>query len=884
MEKTIVRQILAQGGRCGSLCVPIAAEKFLLCRVRITVANLRGNGRLYFDIFADDDDDDKNHSLGSAHLDCPIDPPGWRTYDVDVATGRIPANIPFVFLRVTRTPGGTGTVLVDNMVLEKLPPSMGPSPEPRLLDYVESDGFETVAMEEFPVNELDQQTWRGRRFMAKKDGRGLKCQSMEGEKAFLFVPVEVEPDALYRIHLDLKCESGNGKLFCNFYANRSFDFPQVVLACEAASWSTFDVQLQTGSFPPNLPVVIRLWRTPGGTGSLLVRRIAFEKMSAGMAAEEPKIVASSAVERMALAQANTTAPIVEEPNTASTPGQARRIRHANRRQPVGPVLQSKVMLNKLAYSCFERQATKVFFVSETGDEASMRAAFEANGLQCDTLQLAGDAPRLPDLVRNRGGNWIHLHLGRNTTVTAAIIDQIRSVGSGITVTAWIKPGWPVFDTNLLSVLRCMDVALVRSDVELSTYRSAGCFNAELWDPGMAVPAPDEGNPEHDTVALVDNPQGERSATERVRELATRLGFFETVSQRVPKDRSSYGFKRVMCAMRLAPAALVAGSDDGDACFAATSFTECRDLAAKIIEFNPDLLHIHLDAEDDGLPWRDLLLDLRRRVPTMLVTAWHPGGQALDRRMMDLRFSVDHLLVGGTESVPLYHAASMVGTEVWNPGARPSENPAVFRDAMFAFARGMGERRARFLRAANGGKVDLTVFIGTYNRLSQLRQAVETALASAAHRTVEIVVNDAGSADGTQEWLRRMAEADARVVPIFSSRRTSFTQAFNESLQIAKGKYICWLSDDIVSEGIALSNMCLIMDELDPVDMGGFCVRNSWSHEYTVRKDSGIYFPTVGCMYTETLRKLNGINMDYPYYSQDTDLDMRVLRLGGRIVA
>jgi GT2 family glycosyltransferase len=199
-------------------------------------------------------------------------------------------------------------------------------------------------------------------------------------------------------------------------------------------------------------------------------------------------------------------------------------------------------------------------------------------------------------------------------------------------------------------------------------------------------------------------------------------------------------------------------------------------------------------------------------------------------------------------------------------------------------RNMGERRRLFLASADGNKVDLTVFIGTYNRLDQLKKAVETALSSAGSRGVEIIVNDAGSTDGTQQWLNKTTRFDKRVVPIFSGRRTSFTQAFNESLQIAKGQYICWLSDDIISEGNALSKMCDIMDGLSPADMGGFCVRNSWSHEYTVRQDSGFHFPTVGCMYTETLRKMNGINMDYPYYAQDTELDMRVLKLGGRIVA
>lgn len=966
--------------------MPLRVDPWSVYRFRMLLRNTEGNGRLYFNIRVGEQD------FPSATLDCPIDP-SWHVFEVDAATGRCARGAPALF-RVGRFPAGSGTVLVCQTAMERLPQGVGPTPEPRLV-AAESDDCGPKPVSQYAMlmeegmDEFDQQFWRGKNLVAKKDERGAKCLSMEGDRAIIFVPVRVEPNSVYRCHLDLRRETGNGKAYCNLYANRSFDFPQVPLLCEIGNWGTYDIQLRTGAFPPNLPIVLRLWRSPAGTGSLLVRRIALEKLPAGTPAEEPKLVVSSSMERLV----PTPLPMAEK--TILAP-KAARVARANRPPPIEVLPHRKrlpELSDRLSYSCFDREPTRVLIVSETGDENAMREAFDAAGLPCESMPLAGDAPRLPDLLRNKGTNWAHFHLRRGTALTSDVVGGIRNARPGIVITMWVEPGWPLFDDALLRVLRGADLALVGSDVELATWRAAGCFNAELWDPGAADLTPSDGDSGYEVVALSDDPsdpqtelaaalaghfgaravfapkdnagrrhalagaqvavfadqwpssslfgllaaglpvlarrslgtmewcrdgidlrlfdtadecaamasqllddqgmsdrlgaEGASTALEhtrvaRAKELAVRLGCFEAVMPCFPRDRTSYAFKHVLCAMRAAPPELMARSG-GDVDFVAASFTECRDLAAKIVRFNPDLLHIHLEAAEDGLPWRDLLLDLRRRMPHMLVSAWHPG-RGTDGRMMDLRFSVDHLLVGDAASVRQYHAASAVGAAEWSPEALPSENPAAFRDAVCSLARGMEGRRDALLKGANGRMVDLTVFIGTCNRYDQLRRAVETAFASAGDRPVEVVVNDAGSTDGTQDWMRRMAATDRRFVPIFSGKRTSFTQAFNEALQVARGRYICWLSDDIVSEGLALSDMCAVMDEISPIDMGGFCVRNSWGHEYTVRKDAGFYFPPVGCMHTETLRKLNGLNMDYPYYSQDTDLAMRILRLGGRVVA
>lgn len=124
--------------------------------------------------------------------------------------------------------------------------------------------------------EVLQPSWRGRSLNTRKDSSGRKYMAMNGGKALLYIPVDVLPDATYRITLELHRESGNGVAYCNIFGNRNFDFPHARIICEGNSWNTYDIDINTRDFPRTLPLVFRIWRSPDGTGTLLVRRIKVE--------------------------------------------------------------------------------------------------------------------------------------------------------------------------------------------------------------------------------------------------------------------------------------------------------------------------------------------------------------------------------------------------------------------------------------------------------------------------------------------------------------------------------------------------------------------------------------------------------------------------------
>jgi len=135
-----------------------------------------------------------------------------------------------------------------------------------------------------------QPSWRGRFLSTRRDSSGRKYMAMTGEKALLYIPVGVLPNATYRITLELHRESGNGIAFCNIYGNRNFDFPHARIVCEGSAWNTYDVDVVTKYFPRTVPLVFRIWRTPDGTGTLLVKTIRVELLKREESKQEQPIL------------------------------------------------------------------------------------------------------------------------------------------------------------------------------------------------------------------------------------------------------------------------------------------------------------------------------------------------------------------------------------------------------------------------------------------------------------------------------------------------------------------------------------------------------------------------------------------------------------------
>ncbi|HEY2055035.1 MAG TPA: glycosyltransferase family 2 protein [Solirubrobacterales bacterium] len=94
-----------------------------------------------------------------------------------------------------------------------------------------------------------------------------------------------------------------------------------------------------------------------------------------------------------------------------------------------------------------------------------------------------------------------------------------------------------------------------------------------------------------------------------------------------------------------------------------------------------------------------------------------------------------------------------------------------------------------------GRGSASVVVVTYGGLPFNRLCLETVLAHSGEVDLELIVVDNGSADGTPEYLTRLAGADARVRVLLNGRNTGFASACNQGLGLAGGEHLVLLNND-----------------------------------------------------------------------------------------
>lgn len=90
-------------------------------------------------------------------------------------------------------------------------------------------------------------------------------------------------------------------------------------------------------------------------------------------------------------------------------------------------------------------------------------------------------------------------------------------------------------------------------------------------------------------------------------------------------------------------------------------------------------------------------------------------------------------------------------------------------------------------------IDVSVIIAAYNAEKNLRQCLESVLAQTL-RSIEVIVVNDGSGDGTQQIAEQMAKCDARV-RVINQENAGAGAARNAGLAAAKGQYLSFLDAD-----------------------------------------------------------------------------------------
>ena len=177
---------------------------------------------------------------------------------------------------------------------------------------------------------------------------------------------------------------------------------------------------------------------------------------------------------------------------------------------------------------------------------------------------------------------------------------------------------------------------------------------------------------------------------------------------------------------------------------------------------------------------------------------------------------------------------------------------------------------------------LGILIGTMNRLPSLKRVLDS-LIDKVNVSHEIIVIDAGSTDGTQEFLRHFQG----VTFVSDGERIGQAKSLNQVIRNLNSRYFCWISDDnVVAEGV-LDEAVSMLDGNARIGMVSLKVKDMIGHLSELPYIGGVWSGILNCnqgmLPTRLMRELGGFDECIRDYGIDIDLTTRVLLAGYQVV-
>lgn len=192
------------------------------------------------------------------------------------------------------------------------------------------------------------------------------------------------------------------------------------------------------------------------------------------------------------------------------------------------------------------------------------------------------------------------------------------------------------------------------------------------------------------------------------------------------------------------------------------------------------------------------------------------------------------------------------------------------------------------------KYDISVVMGSKNRKNLIKATINSIRNNHFKGSVEIIVVDGGSIDGTCDWLATQKDVFTIVQPNFTVKSNkgytvkahTWGEFMNIGFKYAHSDYICMVSDDLIlAPGCLQKGFDEIKQRIDAgekIGGGAFYFREYPRHNYyrVIKLPNDYININHGFYYKPALKDVGWLDeTSYNFYSGDGDIAMR-LNLAG----
>lgn len=184
-------------------------------------------------------------------------------------------------------------------------------------------------------------------------------------------------------------------------------------------------------------------------------------------------------------------------------------------------------------------------------------------------------------------------------------------------------------------------------------------------------------------------------------------------------------------------------------------------------------------------------------------------------------------------------------------------------------------------------IELSVVVGTRNRLEYLKKCLASIFADLALNH-EVIVVDAGSSDGTLDYLKNLTQQYSQQLKVIEDGQPiGQAKSLNRVFKTLTSEYTCWLSDDNVVQAQMLSRSLNILKQNPKMGMLGLKVKDILGPGIQKPYNGGIWRSGVMCVdqgmiRTQLLQAIGGFDETYKAYGIDADLTTQVLLRGWQV--